>query len=89
MLATWTDDNGVTHTGSADGRAYRQHRAKHPETAEPAKPVEFATGGTVEPAPAPADGEAFIPLASSEPASAAGEPVGDPAAAAEPRKRSR
>lgn len=44
MIVTWTDDNGITHTGSAEGRAYKRHKAEQAKAAaRPSEPV-----GTVE-----------------------------------------
>ncbi|PSR63997.1 MULTISPECIES: hypothetical protein [Nocardia] len=88
MIATWTDENGVTHTGSADGRAYKRHKAEQAKAAaHPSEPVGTVESGLIRAIPEPLT-EAAEPASEAAPAV---EPtaVAEPAAGVEPRKRSR
>ncbi|WP_280389310.1 hypothetical protein [Nocardia wallacei] len=48
MIVSWTDDNGVTHTGDDQGKAYKQHLAtRRKADAQPGEPVGTVQGGLV------------------------------------------
>ncbi|MCC3311527.1 hypothetical protein [Nocardia africana] len=88
MIVTWTDDNGITHTGSAEGRAYKRHKAEQAKAAaRPSEPVGTVESGLIRAIPEPLT-EAAAPAAEAAPAV---EPaaVSEPTAETEPRKRSR
>lgn len=65
MIVTWKDDDGIVHTGSADGRAYKRWRAAHP----PAAPAESkpVTSKPAAPVVAPAPSPASEPSAAADP----------------------